>query len=129
MSAADRAPDGVTRVRAANPSPLTLDGTNTYVTRGWVVDPGPNDERHREAVLAAAGARLEGIVLTHEHADHAAGAPALARLAGVSVTKPRGGGVVGPFEAIATPGHSADSVCLVTEGICFTGDTRRGRHL
>jgi glyoxylase-like metal-dependent hydrolase (beta-lactamase superfamily II) len=122
---ADRAPEGVTRIRAANPSPLTLDGTNTYVTRGWVVDPGPNDERHLEAVAAAVG-RLEGIVLTHGHADHAEGAPALARLVGVSVTKPRGGEVVGPFEAIATPGHSPDSVCLVSDRVCFTGDTVLG---
>src|SRR5690606_29728908 len=33
---------------------------------------------------------------------------------------------VGPFKAIATPGHSADSVCLLVEGVCFTGDTVLG---
>jgi len=51
---ADVAPDGVVRVRAPNPSALTLDGTNTYVVRGWVVDPGPLIEEHVEAILAAA---------------------------------------------------------------------------
>jgi hypothetical protein len=43
----------VVRVRAPNPSPLTLDGTNTYVVGGWVVDPGPAVERHLDAVRAS----------------------------------------------------------------------------
>jgi len=123
---ADRAPPGVQRVRAPNPSPLTLDGTNTYVTRGWVVDPGPNDDRHRRGVLEAARGRIEGIVLTHGHPDHTEGAPALAALSGAPVVTPGGGEVVGPFEVVATPGHSPDSVCLVAAGVCFTGDTVLG---
>src|SRR5213592_3629900 len=64
-------PNGVTRIRASNASPLTLDGTNTYVAAGWVVDPGPDDPAHLDAVLDAAGGKLAGIVLTHDHFDHA----------------------------------------------------------
>lgn len=118
----DRDPDGVTRVRAPNPSALTLDGTNTYVVGAWVVDPGPADEEHVAAVRSAAVNGIEGVVLTHGHADHAEGAD----LYGVPVHKPGEGESAGPFRAMATPGHSADSVCLVWERVCFTGDTVLG---
>jgi glyoxylase-like metal-dependent hydrolase (beta-lactamase superfamily II) len=119
---ADRDPEGVVRVRAPNPSPLTLDGTNTYVTGGWVVDPGPADPGHIEAVRRAADGRIEGVVLTHGHADHSEGADLL----GAPVTLPAEGEEAGPFRAIATPGHSPDSVCLLAGGLCFTGDTVLG---
>jgi glyoxylase-like metal-dependent hydrolase (beta-lactamase superfamily II) len=113
----------VTRVRAPNPSPLTLDGTNTYIVARWVVDPGPDDSGHLDAVIAAAGdPGIDGIVLTHSHPDHAAGAPALADRAGVAVTRPSGGERVGPFEAIATPGHSPDHVSLLWGRVLFSGD-------
>ena len=118
----DRDPPGVVRVRAPNPSALTLEGTNTYVVGPWVVDPGPADEGHLEAVRRAAGDGIEGVVLTHSHADHAEGAESL----GAPVTLPRGGETVGPFGALATPGHSDDSVCLVAGPVCFTGDTVLG---
>jgi glyoxylase-like metal-dependent hydrolase (beta-lactamase superfamily II) len=118
----DADPQGVLRVRADNPSPLTLDGTNTYVVDGWVVDPGPADPDHLEAVRRAASDGIDGVVLTHSHADHAEGAPEL----GVPVVLPADGDEVGPFRAVATPGHSADSVCLLMGGICFTGDTVLG---
>ena len=72
-----REPPRVTRVRADNPSPLTLDGTNTYVVGGWVVDPGPLLDDHLDAVRAAAG-EVEAVVLTHGHADHAEAAEASA---------------------------------------------------
>ena len=114
---------GIVRVRAPNPSPLTLDGTNSYVLGVWVVDPGPDDDRHLEAVRRAAKEGIEGVVLTHGHADHAEGA---ARL-GAPVTRPEDGQVVGPFRALATPGHSPDSVSLVVGRACFTGDTVLGR--
>ena len=113
-------------MRAANPSPLTLDGTNTYVAGGWVVDPGPADDEHLGAVLRAAGGEVAGIVLTHSHADHSEGADGLARRTGVEVVLPAGGDSVGPFRALATPGHSADSVCLLMGAVCFTGDTVLG---
>src|SRR3954449_4130348 len=119
-------PDGVTRVRAANPSPLTLDGTNTYVVGGWVVDPGPDDPDHLRAVVEAAAGAVAGIVLTHDHHDHSEGAPALSSMTGAPVERPGGGERVGPFEAIATPGHAPDHVALVAGRSLFTGDTVLG---
>lgn len=120
--AGERHPEGVTRVRAANPSPLTLDGTNTYVVDGWVVDPGPDDAAHREAVLAAAG-EVRGVVLTHAHPDHSEGADALAdRAGGVEILRPREGDEIGPLTAIATPGHAPDHVCLLMGRTCLAGD-------
>jgi glyoxylase-like metal-dependent hydrolase (beta-lactamase superfamily II) len=114
-------------VRAANPSPMTLDGTNTYVVAGWAIDPGPGEDGHLRDVLAAAGGRLDGIVLTHDHLDHAEGAGRLAELAGdVPVKHPGAGDDAGPFEIVASPGHSQDSVCLIHERICFSGDTVLG---
>ena len=109
-------------MRAPNPSPLTLDGTNSYVVGAWVVDPGPADERHLAALRAAAPDGIEGVVLTHSHADHSEGA----ELLGVPVTLPGDGDVVGPFTALATPGHSPDSVSLLHGRICFCGDTVLG---
>ena len=109
-------------MRAPNPSALTLEGTNSYVVGRWVVDPGPADAGHLEAVGRAAVDGIEGVVLTHGHADHAEGAGEL----GAPVTLPREGERVGPFRALATPGHSPDSVCLVADRICFTGDTVLG---
>jgi glyoxylase-like metal-dependent hydrolase (beta-lactamase superfamily II) len=118
----DTDPEGVTRVRAANPSALTLDGTNAYIVQQWVVDPGPADPAHLEALDRAANGRIEGVVLTHSHSDHAEGASML----DAPVTLPVDGQEVGPFRALATPGHSADSVCLLFGAVCFTGDTVLG---
>lgn len=124
---AERHPDGVVRVRAPNPSPMTLDGTNTYVAAGWAIDPGPADGAHLRAVLHAAGGALDGVLLTHTHPDHSDGAQPLAELAGgVPVILPDGDGRVGPFEAIATPGHAPDHVCLLLGGTCFAGDLVMG---
>ena len=123
----DRLPDGIARVRASNPSPMTLDGTNTYVAAGWVIDPGPDDARHLEAVLQAADGAIDGIVLTHAHFDHSEGAERLAAMAGgVPVRHPGAGDDAGPFDAVPTPGHSVDSVCLIHDRICFSGDTVLG---
>ena len=122
MNADDSDPDGIVRVRAPNPSPMTLDGTNSYVVGHWVVDPGPDDAGHLDAVRAAAGGRIDGAVLTHGHGDHADGSERLR----VPVLQPGEGEEAGPFRAIATPGHSADSVCLLMGRTCFTGDTVLG---
>src|SRR5690606_28017358 len=72
-------------VRAANPGPLTLTGTNSYVLRDgaqvWVVDPGPKDPEHLAELLLTCGAdaRPQGVLVTHRHLDHSAGAATLAR--------------------------------------------------
>ena len=128
MSSDDRAPDGVVRVRAPNPSALTLDGTNTYVVDRWVVDPGPDDPGHVDAVLRAADPDgVVGVVITHGHVDHDEAAATVAeRAGGVEVVRPLGGERVGPFETVATPGHAPDHVALVWRRACFTGDTVLG---
>jgi glyoxylase-like metal-dependent hydrolase (beta-lactamase superfamily II) len=115
-------PENVKRVRAPNPSPLTLDGTNSYVVGRWVVDPGPAIDSHVAAVRDVLNDGIEGVVLTHSHADHAEAA----ELFEAPVVLPNGGDEVGPFRAVATPGHSPDSVCLLLGNICFTGDTVLG---
>src|SRR3954451_1219627 len=106
MRCVERLPAGVARVRAANPSPMTLDGTNTYVCAGWVIDPGPDDEAHLRTVLDAAGGSPLGIVLTHDHVDHAEGASRLPAMAAeIPLLHPGAGGGAGPFEVIPSPGH------------------------
>jgi glyoxylase-like metal-dependent hydrolase (beta-lactamase superfamily II) len=122
MEVADREPSGVVRVRADNPSPLTLDGTNSYVVGTWVVDPGPSDAAHLQAIRDAVRGGIEGVVLTHSHSDHSEGADQLE----APVTLPAGGEEIGPFRALATPGHSADSVCLLAGRVLFSGDTVLG---
>ena len=89
----------------------------------WVVDPGPALPSHLDAVRRAVpNDGIEGVVLTHSHADHAEAA----ELFDAPVTLPSDGESVGPFTAIGTPGHSADSVCLLLGRTCFTGDTVLG---
>jgi glyoxylase-like metal-dependent hydrolase (beta-lactamase superfamily II) len=131
-------PDWVTLVRAPNPGPMTLDGTNTWVLRApgsaaIVVDPGPLDEGHLKAVAALGP--IAAIVLTHGHEDHTEGVPRLAELSGAAVLAPPvaegvdAGGIV--LEPVATPGHTADSVCFRvryrSQEIVLTGDTILGR--
>src|SRR6202021_3565512 len=79
---------------APNPSPMTLDGTNTWLIAEpgspsvVVVDPGPQDEGHLRRVLAEAVAgdrRVARILLTHGHSDHSAGAARSAELSGATV--------------------------------------------
>src|SRR5262245_50662152 len=66
----------ILRLRAPNPGPYTLSGTNTWVVGrrpAWVVDPGPSIESHLERIHAAIEGRggLGGVALTHDHEDHA----------------------------------------------------------
>ncbi|HEX4791944.1 MAG TPA: MBL fold metallo-hydrolase [Actinospica sp.] len=142
-----------TLVLAPNPSPYTLEGTNTWVlcepgsAAAVVVDPGPLHEGHLAAVLAAVadrGARVEQILLTHGHADHAESAARFAELAGAPVRAldpaHRLGAegladgdvlAVGGLElrVIGTPGHSGDSLSflLPADRAVLTGDTVLGR--
>ncbi len=77
-------------VVAPNPGPMTGAGTNTWLVGAQedlaVIDPGPDDAAHLDAVLAAAGGRrVAMIVVTHPHLDHSAGARRLARATGAEV--------------------------------------------
>jgi glyoxylase-like metal-dependent hydrolase (beta-lactamase superfamily II) len=143
----------VTRVLAPNPSPMTLDGTNTYLVgapgSGQVVlvDPGPDDPAHLaavEAALAARDARCVAVLVTHHHGDHAeAAAPWGARLgAHVAAADARVAGpdgrVLEPGERLAlagttldvvpTPGHTADHLAFRLEsGAVLVGDHVLGR--
>src|SRR6476620_9438423 len=74
-------------VRADNPGPFTLEGTNTWLVGRdpcWVVDPGPALGAHVARVAADGADRggIAGIVLTHDHVDHAEAVPALLELTG-----------------------------------------------
>ena len=91
----------VRRIIAPNASPFTFNGTCSYIVgEGTVaiVDPGPDDESHRHALLAAIeGERVETILITHTHRDHSVGAKRLreqtgARLVGAAPFAPRGDG-------------------------------------
>ena len=117
----------ITRVRAGNPSPLTLSGTNTYVVDGaWVVDPGPLLEEHVAAVVAAV-ASPAGIVLTHSHADHSEAAGELSARLGVPVAEGLADGdTVGPFDVLHVPGHADDHLVFVAGRHAFTGDAVLG---
>lgn len=125
----------ITRVRAPNPGPLTLTGTNTWVVGrdpAWVVDPGPAIDTHLEAVAAEVAARggAGGIALTHHHPDHAEGAPVLReRLGGVplgAASTVADGETFGPFTAVAVPGHADDHLVFVCGRAAFTGDAVLG---
>lgn len=149
MGETRRVTDRATVVRADNPGIMTLDGTNTWVlrepgaARSVVVDPGPDDPAHLDAVLAAAGD--VGLVLyTHHHGDHTdafatmrerTGAPARAVSERFCAdAEPLADGdeidVDGlRLAVVLTPGHTRDSACLrlVDEPVVLTGDTVLGR--
>ena len=140
-------------VLAPNPSPMTLDGTNTWViaepgaTAAVVVDPGPDDEGHLRRVLDAACAEdrhVAQVVLTHGHLDHSAGAARFAELSGAPVAALDPAHRLGSegfaagavldvagceLRVVATPGHTADSLSLLltADGALLTGDTVLGR--
>ncbi len=130
---------GILLVRASNPGPLTLMGTNTWVVGrepAWVVDPGPLEEAHLDRLFAAIEERggLGGVVLTHDHRDHSEAVPALLERFPAPLAAGRGrtdvtlreGGKFGPFTAVSTPGHATDHYALVAAGACFTGDAVLG---
>lgn len=141
------------KLTAHNPGPMTGQGNNTYLLVGMdgdaaLIDAGVGEPRHLAAIghhLAERGARLVRVLVTHGHADHASGAPALAGAhSGVSFHKypwleedvrysvawnplthgdslPAGGE---SLRALHMPGHSPDHVVFWHEGsrTAFTGD-------
>ena len=140
------------RIVAPNPSPMTLDGTNSYLLgrpgsgEVVVVDPGPDMAVHRRAIEDAArraDAQIVAVIVTHHHHDHAeaagwstiwraplyafdpsrvTGAVALADAAQI-----RCAGLV--LRAVHTPGHTSDHLCLqvADTGAVLAGDHVLGR--
>ena len=142
----------VARVLAPNPSPLTLEGTNTFVVAepeartAVVIDPGPADDGHAlRVVRACAGREVELVLLTHTHADHAEGARTFADRVGAPLAALAPGwatpgapdlasgaplAVAGlELRPLPTPGHAADHCCfeLAADRAVFTGDHVLGR--
>jgi glyoxylase-like metal-dependent hydrolase (beta-lactamase superfamily II) len=127
-------------IRAANPGPFTLSGTNSWIVgRGpaWLVDPGPALDEHLAALWAEIDRRggLGGVALTHDHRDHAEAVPAVrARYPAAPLAAARGdvdvrlsdGGAFGPLEVVATPGHAPDHMAFVTGDAALTGDAVLG---
>lgn len=141
---------GVRRITAPNPGVMTGPGTNAYLIGDEslaLIDPGPELDAHRDALLAAAGNRLRWIFCTHTHRDHSPLARALkastgAQVLGYGHTPGDGrqdehflpdraltdGDVIdcGAFRlrAVHTPGHASNHLCYWFEahGLLFTGD-------
>jgi glyoxylase-like metal-dependent hydrolase (beta-lactamase superfamily II) len=138
-------------VRAPNPSPMTLTGTNTYLVRTsrdslLVVDPGPLIEKHVDAIVATAGelgAKIRTILVTHGHPDHAPAAAPLSRRTGAPVwahayakfpvdrtleDRERLEFDDATIDVIDAPGHALDHLvfALAQERTLFTGDVVLG---
>ncbi|MER7702152.1 MBL fold metallo-hydrolase [Kitasatospora sp. NPDC097605] len=140
-------------VLAPNPSPMTLDGTNTWLLSepgsdlAVVIDPGPLHEGHLRRVIETAeqrGKRVALTLLTHGHADHSEGAARFAELTGTEVRALDPAHRLGSeglthgqrldvggldLRVVATPGHTSDSLTfhLPADGAVLTGDTVLGR--
>ena len=143
----------VVRVSANNGSVMTGPGTNTYLVGGgpdnaWaVIDPGPDDPAHVQAVLAAAPGPIRWIFATHTHLDHSPATVALKAATGAVVHGRRAAhpewqdAAFAPdvelaggerfalhagctLRAIHTPGHASNHLCflLEQEKLLFTGD-------
>ncbi len=81
---------GLVRLVANNPGPFTFKGTNTYLLGHGrdlaLIDPGPEDDAHFEAIMRAAeGKRIASIIITHTHRDHVDGLPRLQSATGATV--------------------------------------------
>jgi hydroxyacylglutathione hydrolase len=129
-------------VLAPNASPLTLDGTRTFLVgreEVAIIDPGPDLPEHVAALTAALrGARAAAILLTHRHPDHAGAAPALARALAPDMPITFGPAVpsegqriptdAGELVALATPGHSPEHCAIhwPAESAIFCGDLMMG---
>ncbi len=137
---------GLQIVTAANASPYTLDGTNTYLLggpRAIVIDPGPDDTGHVAQVLdraRTAGQEIALILVTHAHGDHLGGAARLARESGAQVARWHAGdrpledGQTVALDGLSirvlhTPGHAPDHAAFHWEErrVLFAGDLIIGR--
>jgi glyoxylase-like metal-dependent hydrolase (beta-lactamase superfamily II) len=132
--------DHIVGIRADNPGPFTLSGTNSWIVGrdpAWLVDPGPELDEHVTALAGELDRRggLAGIALTHDHADHTAAVPAIrARFPEAVLAAARGavdvrlgeGDRFGELEAIRTPGHAPDHLAFVAGTAGLTGDAVLG---
>jgi glyoxylase-like metal-dependent hydrolase (beta-lactamase superfamily II) len=141
MARVELAEHDIVGIRADNPGPFTLTGTNSWIVGrdpAWLVDPGPALDEHIGALLAELERRggLGGVALTHDHADHT-GAVAAVRAAHprAPVAAARGevdvllgdGDAFGALEVVTTPGHAPDHLAFVTATrAAFTGDAVLG---
>lgn len=128
-------------IRAGNPGPLTLTGTNSWLVGrdpAWLIDPGPALADHLEALEDEIRLRggLGGIALTHDHIDHTEAVPlvserhpsaALAAARGRVDVQLADGDSFGPMVALSVPGHSPDHLVYVWDGAAFTGDAVLGQ--
>jgi glyoxylase-like metal-dependent hydrolase (beta-lactamase superfamily II) len=139
----------VRRIVCRNPSEMTGPGTNTYlvgIDEIAVIDPGPEDAAHLDAIAGCGGDRIRWILLTHTHSDHSPGAAALKERTGAEVLAFDGGnetignvpvtidGTLGDGDvieateyrltALHTPGHASNHLCylLNEERLLFSGD-------
>jgi glyoxylase-like metal-dependent hydrolase (beta-lactamase superfamily II) len=128
-------------VVAPNPGPYTGPGTNTWIVDGGpvkvVIDPGPDDDGHLEAIdRRLAGATVGVVLVTHSHPDHLPLAERLAAAHHASVLRfpeladsdvVRAGRL--NLTALHTPGHSADHLCfwIQEDRVVFTGDLVLGK--
>lgn len=113
------------RVVARNPGPMTYHGTNTWLVEGsggWIViDPGPDDRDHQQAILDACDGRVCAILVTHGHEDHDGGSLALSRRAAAPLHGGKfgmtliDGAVLQGLRVIRTPGHTMDHVCFALD--------------
>jgi len=133
----------VRRIVAANGGPFTGPGTNTYlvgIDEIVVIDPGPADESHLDAIVGCGGDRIRWIAVTHTHADHAPGVEGLKERTGAEVLAFNARDGFKPdrrigdgysieatefrLTAIHTPGHASNHLCYVLEEerMLFSGD-------
>jgi glyoxylase-like metal-dependent hydrolase (beta-lactamase superfamily II) len=129
--AATRVSAIVRRLVAPNASPFTFNGTCTYILgqgRVAVIDPGPDDDAHLAALLAALeGERVETVLITHTHRDHSVGAKKLraatgAEVIGAAPFTPRGDGSTG-LDSAHDPDYSPDAILADGERVRRAGYT------
>lgn len=133
----------IEQLLAPNPGLFTGPGTNTYVLRSGgdvlVVDPGPIEPSHHQAIVeAVSSSRAVGVLVTHSHPDHAPLANPLGKDLDVPVYGHEPGPAFDPdllvgdgdlvslaserLTVLHTPGHSGDHICFLAGDVLFTGD-------